>query len=585
MSYDGMLLKSVVEEINDKLENSRLDKVHQPTNQELTLNFRSPEGSHSLLLSASSNYPRMYFTQSKFQNPSSPPLFCMVLRKHLQGARFKEARQYGQDRICSLVFESKNELGDPILLKLVIEIMGKYSNIILVREEDQTIVDCITKVGASMSSVREILPGKTYNPQDISEKKSIFGKSSGDIQADFEAWPQGKNYSGFLMTTYMGISKTLTREISFRAQVDESRPKSSLSPEEKEGLIQETLTLFKDIQEGHYHFALYEDQDRLLDFSNVYLSMYQGKEENFSSPSALLEGVYLQRAHRDLMQQKSTALRKNLKRQLSRDYTKLGKLENELERSKDRDKYRVYGDLLSSKLHEVDPGATSIDIENFYSPDLTPVTIPLDPKYTPAQNANRMYKRYQKLKTANKVLQDQIDKTKNELSLLEEIHLQLNWAETPGELDEIKESYDQIRGKAKKHKKKKNESSSPMHFESPTGHFYVGKNNKQNEEVTFQVASKDDLWFHVRENPGSHVILKTKTDGFENKDMVNAAKLAAYYSKLQGSNHVDVDYTLKKYIKHHPAKTPGLVHYTNFKTVHVSGEKIPKDLERVDSSH
>lgn len=225
--------------------------------------------------------------------------------------------------------------------------MGKYSNIILVREEDQTIVDCITKVGASMSSVREILPGKTYNPQDISEKKSIFGKSSGDIQADFEAWPQGKTYSGFLMTTYMGISKTLTREISFRAQVDESRPKSSLSPEEKEGLIQETLTLFKDIQEGHYHFALYEDQDRLLDFSNVYLSMYQGKEENFSSPSALLEGVYLQRAHRDLMQQKSTALRKNLKRQLSRDYTKLGKLENELERSKDRDKYRVYGDLLS----------------------------------------------------------------------------------------------------------------------------------------------------------------------------------------------------------------------------------------------
>ena len=583
MSYDGMMLKSVVEQLNTQLKTSRVDKIHLPTHQELFISFRNPGMNETLLISASSSHPRIYLSKHKLENPKQPQLFCMVLRKHLLGAKLLEVKQIGEDRIAEFVFEALNDLGDFVHLSLIVEIMGKYSNIILINSQSREIIDALTKVGASMSSVRQVLPGKTYDPEVINQKKSILATNLEDFKTSYLASPENKTFPQFLITNYMGISKTLTREIMYRAKIDESLPKSALEEEEKERLLITTLDFFKLFKDQNYSFGLYKDQsqDKILDFSNVPLTMYPEASQVFTNPSELLEAVFLQRAEKDLIQQKSSDLRKNLKTQLKRDYSKLGKLRTELETAKNREKYKVYGDLISANLHTIQPGQESLKTENFYDPDLSEIDIPLNVTLSPAQNANKMYKRYQKLKHASKILIQQIQDTLDNIQAYEEISLQIDWAETPKELDEIKESYRLIKGqKIQKNKKKKSSPSSPMIYKSPTATIYVGKNNRQNDEITFKIANKDDLWFHIRNNPGSHVLLKNTGQDFSNEDMLNAARLAAYYSKLKGSKHIDVDYTLKKYIKRHPSNKTGLVHYTNFKTVHVSGEKIPKNLTR-----
>lgn len=583
MSYDGMMLKSVVEELNKHLLSSRVDKIHLPTHHELFMSFRKTQVNETLLISVSSNHPRMYLTKNKLENPMQPPLFCMVLRKHLQGSKLIQVKQIGQDRIAEFVFEGYNELGDSVKLSLIVEIMGKYSNIILIDTDSRRIIDCLTKVGSSMSSVREVLPGKIYSSDVINQKKSILDESYQDFVKAYLESPENKTFQQFLITSYMGISKTLTREINFRAGLDEALPKSALDSEDQEKLLNLAYDFFQKVKKKNYLFAIYEDleDEKILDFSNLPLTMYGSGSQVYDSPSELLENVYTQRAEKDLIQQKSADLRKNLKIQLNRDYSKLGKLRNELDAAQNREKYKVYGDLISANLHAIEAGQKELLAENFYDPDLKTIKIPLDIKLSPAQNANKMYKRYQKLKHAASILKDQIQETLEKIQAYEEISLQIDWAENPRDLDEIKDSYRLISGqKSRKNKKNKNKSSNPMVFQSKTAMIYVGKNNRQNDEITFKIANKDDLWFHIRNNPGSHVLLKSNGQEFKNEDMLAAAGLAAYFSKLRGSKHVDVDYTLKKYIKRHPSNKLGLVHYTNFKTVHVSGQNIPKSLTR-----
>lgn len=583
MSFDGVMMHAIGYELQKNWIGAKVERAYQQEKDEILLHLRNSSRRGMLLLSASGNSPRIYMTNSSKENPKTPPMFCMLLRKHLVGARLETVKQYALDRILTLSFSCRDEMGVPTTRNLSVEIMGKHSNIVLTDDENR-IIDAIKRVNSSMSSLRELLPGRLYDPTVLIDRKNPLKEMTEDFYESLMSFSQGSNGKNFLMKTYTGISPLLAREILYRAGLDETRPLSTFSDEEKGRFSEEFTLFFQGVAKNGYHFQAILEEEKILAFSAFPLQQYQFEtQRQFPTASELLEFAFTTKDLHERLSQKSQALRKNLKNHLSRAQSKLQKLNEERDEALDRERWKVYGDVLAAHAHEIPRGSKEVTLENFYDPDLAPITIPLDDTMSAQANVTRFYKKYSKLKHAAQLLEEQIDQTKETISYVADALSQIDFAESPRDIDDISSLYRQEFHHASSKRHTRQEAPEPMQFETPSGKkLYVGKNHRQNEEVTFSLARREDLWFHVKDHPGSHVLLKSDSEAFTNEDMLLAARLAAYFSTLRQSGHADVDYTLKKYVTRHPSRKKGLVTYTNFKTVYVPSDvSVLKKITRL----
>ncbi|MBS6534369.1 Rqc2 family fibronectin-binding protein [Peptoniphilus harei] len=572
MSLDGTVVKSLVYEINNRVNGGRIDKIYQNDNNDLLINIRA-NGKRERLFISISGSPRMYFSEKIFDSPQNPPAFCMLLRKHLENNQILAVNQYKMDRIVEIHVKSRDELGMYSEKSLIIELMGKHSNVILIDNESKKIIDSLKRVNFNLSSVREVLPGLTYNEEDISSGLNPCDTDS--IIDLIKISQENLNLKSFFLKNFTGISPQMCSELEYRSDIDFKRNISSLNEEEMENLNKNFLSIFKDIRDNKFSPIKIIRDDVFKDFYSIDLESLSDYEKiKVEMVSPLLEEFYNSKFLRDSLGSKSKELRKAVKKHIEKTNRKISNQVNELNAALNRDKFKVYADLLSSNFHRIEKGASSVTVENFYN-EMEEMKIPLDPKLDGPSNASKYYKKYSKLKNAAVFLSEQIEIGKSEVEYLESILLNIDFAETPDEIDELYEELEKegYLKKKKNNKKKKRKDSQENYLVIKTEDgfdIYIGKNNKQNDYLTLKKARKNDLWFHVKDAPGSHVILKNDNRDFSNSAMMTAAKLAAKYSSLSKSQNIPVDYTFKINVKRHPAKKPGLVSYTNYKTINVN---------------
>ncbi|AFS78699.1 fibronectin-binding protein FbpA [Gottschalkia acidurici 9a] len=590
MALDGIVLKNICAELKSTLIEGKIDKVHQPENDEIFLSIRSKGQNIKLLISASSNNPRIYITDFSKQNPSNPPMFCMLLRKHLQGGKIVDIEQVSLERIIKISIQSLSELGDLTIKELIVEIMGKHSNIILVDRDSGKIIDSIKRIPLSVSSIRQVLPGLNYSlppsqnklyPIDIT-KQEFFNliDSSSNNPAVYK----------FLYSNFIGLSPLVAKEICFLSNIDDNVKLDFLSNEDKENLFNNFNSIYNLVKNNKYNPVIIKDKSdyEVIEFSSLNLMQFGDLPKNyFDSVSKLLDYFYLTRDKIDRIKQKSNDLRKSISIKLERALNKLSKQKQELLDAEKREKFKIYGELLTANIYRLEKGLEEVELENFYSEDLEPVKIRLDKNRTPSQNAQRYYKKYNKLKNAHEVVSEQLLKTKEEVNYLENILLALDTSTEVEELDEIREelvSEGYIRKSSSKVKKSNKDASSPHHYISKDGfNIYVGKNNKQNDYLTLKFASKEDIWLHTKDIPGSHVIIKSEGKDIPEDTLLEAALLAGFYSKGKMSSNVPIDYAERKHVRKPSGAKPGMVIYDTNNTVYItpSIENISK-IKKLD---
>ena len=571
MSLDGTVVKNLVYEINNRIVNGRIDKIYQNENNDLLINIRSNGQKERLFVSISGS-PRIYFSEEIFDSPQNPPAFCMLLRKHLENNQILKVCQYKMDRIIEIHVKSRDELGLFSEKCLIIELMGKHSNVILIDNDSRKIIDSLKRVNFNLSSVREILPGLIYNSDDISD-----GLDPCDTQSIVDLiknQEENFNLKTFFIKTFTGISPQMCRELEYRSNIDFKRNISSLNSNEIEILNKIFIEIFSNIKVNNFTpIKIYRDEI-FKDFYSIDLKELNEKEKTKAeSISYLLEEFYNSKFLRDTLGSKSKELKKSVKKNIDKISRKLSNQSNELNLALNREKYKIYADLISSNFHKIEKGADSVKVENFYN-EMEEIEIPLDSKLDGPSNASKYYKKYSKLKNAAIYLKEQIETGKSELDYLESILLNIEFAETPEEIDDLYEELEKegyLKKKKKNNKKRKDSQENYIKLKTDDGFdIFIGKNNRQNDYLTLKKAKKNDLWFHVKDAPGSHVILKNDNRDFTNISLITAAKLAAKYSSLSKSQNIPVDYTFKMNVKRHPAKKPGLVTYTNYKTINVN---------------
>ena len=570
MSLDGTVVNNLVYEINNRVIDGRIDKIYQ-NNNDLLINIRAKGQRERLFISISGN-PRMYFSDEIFDSPQNPPAFCMLLRKHLENNQILEVSQYKMDRIIKILVKSRDELGEYSKKAIIIELMGKHSNVILIDDDSKKIIDSLKRINFNLSSVREILPGLTYNPEDISEGLDPCQVDS--ISDLIKNSKDNLSIKSFFLKNFTGISPQMCNEIEYRSNIDFKRNLSALTEPEIIELDKIFSEIFKIVRENIFSPIKIYREDLFKDFYAIDLESLNDKEKiKVDSISFLLEEFYNSKFLRDSLGSKSKELKKIVKKNIEKLNRKLSNQANELNVAFNREKFKVYADLISSNFYKIEKGADSVTVENFYD-EMKEMIIPLDPTLDGPSNAAKYYKKYSKLKNATSFLTEQIEIGKSEISYLESILLNIDFAERPDEIDEIYEELEKegyLKKKKKNNKKKKDSDENYIAVKTEDGFdIYIGKNNRQNDYLTHKKAKKNDLWFHVKDAPGSHVILKNNNRDFTNNSLLTAAKLAAKYSSLSKSQNIPVDYTFKMYVKRHPAKKPGLVTYTNYKTINIS---------------
>ncbi len=566
MALDGISIHALVHEFNETFLNGKINKISQPEKEELLITINTQNGNKRLLISANASLPFMYITDENKTAPAQAPGFCMLLRKHIGAGRIIEISQMGMERAVRFKIQHLNEMGDITYKYLYIEIMGKHSNIIFCNE-DNMILDSIKHIPSSVSSVREVLPGRDYfiptqegktNPLDSSEDsfKSVVLKRSESV---FKA----------LMSSYIGISPTIANEICFRAGIDSDASCASLFDEHKEELWTSFTGLMDDIRNDNYSYNIIVDgaNGKPLEYAPVALTMYQDMEaKSFETMSEVLIEFYAKRNQYTNIRQKSADLRKIINNHIERASKKLDLQLKQQKDTEKRDKYKIYGEMLHTYGYEAKPNDKSITVINYY--DNKELTIPLDPDLSATENAKKYFDKYAKLKRTAEALNIYIEQSKQELELLQSIEAALNIAENETDLAEIRRELSD-HGFIKKHsgnKKEKIKKSKPLHFVDDNGFdIYVGKNNYQNDELTFKFATGNDWWFHTKKIHGSHVIVKTNGKELPDSTYEYAAELAAYYSSGRDSQKVEIDYLQKKNVKKPASAVAGfVVYYTNY---------------------
>ncbi len=573
MAFDGITIANIVSELNHTLTGGRIYKIAQPESDELLLTVKNNSTQYRLLLSADASLPLVYLTQNNKQSPLTAPGFCMLLRKHLQNARIVNITQPGLERILHLELEHLNELGDICHKKLIVEIMGKHSNIIFCDDNDK-IIDSIKHISGMVSSVREVLPGRDYfipHTQDKTDPiKEVPSYASFYNVMSTKPMPVYKA----IYSSYTGLSPVIAQEICYRAGVDSDLPANTLAadttPEDTASMLYHIFEAFLDLlttvqKEAFAPCIIYEKKEP-IEFAAVPLRLYQDKDiQTFDSISAVLERYYAERNTVTRIRQKSVDLRKIVQTALERNIKKYDLQIKQMQDTEKREKYKVYGELLNTYGYNVEPGAKSLEALNYYTNEM--ITIPLDNTMTPQENAKKYFDKYGKLKRTYEALSELTVQVKEEIEHLESISAALDIAMQEEDLVQIKEEliesgYIRRKGGSKKVKI----TSKPFHYLSSDGfHIYVGKNNFQNDELTFKFATGNDWWFHAKGTPGSHVIVKTDGQELPDRTFEEAARLAAYYSKGRQQDKVEIDYIQKKHVKKPAGAKPGfVVYYTNY---------------------
>lgn len=570
MALDGLVISNVVYELKDKLVDGRITKISQPEKDELVLTIKNNQDNYKLFLSANASLPLVYLTQENKQNPMTAPGFCMLLRKHLNSARILDITQPGLERILKIKIEHLNEMGDICIKYLILEVMGKHSNIIFIDEED-TIVDSIKHISHLVSSVREVLPGRKYLLPPAGDKLNPLTLTYEEFKEVVlnKPLPVGKA----IYTSLTGFSPLMANEVCVRASLDAENSTSALSEVEGLHLYKNLDCLIQDVKEHNYLPNIVLEDEVPKEFSCFSLSCYSMlTRKEYDSISAVLESFYAVKNTVNRIRQKSVDLRKIVSNAIERNSKKLDLQIKQLKDTEKRDKYKVYGELINTYGYNLEPGAKSLTALNYYTNE--DITIPLDPTLTPIENAKVYFEKYNKLKRTYEALTNLIEETKMELVHLDSIRTALDIAVAEEDLAELKEElmeYGYMRRKFSSGKlgtkiKKQKITSKPFHYISSDGyHIYVGKNNFQNDELTFKFATGNDWWFHAKKIPGSHVIVQTGGDELPDRTFEEAARLAAYYSKGREWDKVEIDYTEKKNIKKPAGGKPGfVVYYTNY---------------------
>lgn len=568
MAFDGITIANITKELNDKLTGGRIRKIAQPENDELILTIKSPEGNFRLLISASASLPLIYLTKTNKPSPMTAPNFCMLLRKHIENGRILKISQPGLERIIRFDIEHVDEMGDLCQKTLIVEIMGKHSNIIFCDKNDR-IIDSIKHVSLQMSSVREVLPGRTYFIPVTQEKADPLSLSEKDFAQRIGS--RSTKLSKALYTSYTGISPVAANEIVFRSGLDAEMSGNALSEMEMLHFYKTFFYFMDDVRSGSFSPQIIYQDKTPVEYSALDMTMYSDCEKlSKDSISQILETYYAERNIVSRIRQRSVDLRKIVQTALERSRKKYDIQSRQLQDTEKRETYRIYGELLTTYGYSAQPGAKSLDVLNYYTNEN--LTIPLDPQMTALENAKKYFDKYSKLKRTFEAVTELLEETGNEVRHLDSISTALDIALSEEDLVEIKEELMEYGYIKKRHagSKKPKITSKPFHYLSSDGyHMYVGKNNFQNEELTFKFASGNDWWFHAKGVPGSHVIVKTDgADDMPDSTFEEAGRLAAYYSQNRGNEKVEIDYIQKKQVKKPKGGKPGfVVYYTNYSLI------------------
>jgi len=565
MALDGLVIANVVHELSKSLTGGRISKIYQPEADELILTIKNNKQTFKLLLSASASLPLIYLTNESKANPMAAPNFCMLLRKHLSGGKILYIYQPDMERVIHFEIEHLNELGDACTKFLTIELMGKHSNIIFM-QPDNTIIDSIKHISLNVSSVREVLPGRQYFIPATQDKVNPLQTHEEYFIDTVLNKPLPVNKA--IYTSFNGISPLIAEELCHRASIDSALSTKGLNETEKFHLYKTFERFVDDIKSNQYSPNIVYKNGDPFEFSSVPLTCYSNLESKaFVSICEVLETYYAQKNTITRIRQKSSDLRRIVGTAIDRSRKKYQIQLKQIKDTKKREKYKIYGELINTYGYDLETEAKALTCLNYYTNE--EITIPLDPLLTPKENSIRYFERYNKLKRTFEASQKLIVETKAELEHLESIATSLDIALAENDLAELKEEliqYGYIKRKHTKNKQKIKITSKPFHYVSSDGfHMYVGKNNFQNEELTFNLASGNDWWFHAKGIPGSHIIVKSDGKEIPDSTFEEAGRLAAYYSKGRDAKKVEIDYIQRKHIKKPPAAKPGFVIYhTNY---------------------
>ncbi len=566
MAFDGIVVANLALELRNELLNGRIAKIAQPEADELLLTIKAPAGQRRLYLSASASLPLIYLTETNKPSPMTAPNFCMLLRKHIANGRIVDIFQPKMERIIHFTIEHLDEMGDLCRKDLIVEIMGKHSNIIFCTE-DGTVIDSIKHVSAQVSSVREILPGRTYFIPDTLEKADPLTVTGKEFSAVLSARPMP--LSKAIYTSFTGISPVTAEEICYIAGIDPVLPPRELSDDVMLHLYNQFSLYFDGVRQGKFTPSIYYQGKEPKEFSALPLSHFTEYScTTFDSISKVLETYYATKNTITRIRQKSTDLRHIVQTALERNRKKYDLQSKQLRDTENRGKYKVYGELINVYGYDLEKGAKKLEALNYYTNEM--ISIPLDDTMTPRENAQRYFNKYNKQKRTFEALSKLIEETSDDIRYLESVQTALDIARSEEDLAQIKdELIDAGYMKRRFTKKKIKVKNQPLHYISSDGyHIYVGKNNFQNEDLTFNFAAGNDWWFHAKQAPGSHVIVKSNGDELPDRTFEEAGKLAAYYSSMRGTDKVEIDYVEKKHVKKPKGGKPGfVVYYTNYSLV------------------
>lgn len=567
MAFDGITIAAMVQELHRNLDGGRFNKIAQPESDALMITGKGANGQCRLLISASASLPLIYFTGKNKPSPLTAPNFCMLLRKHIGSARISSIRQPGMERVVEFELEHRNEMGDPCKKFLIVELMGKHSNIIFC-DENRMILDSIKHVSSHMSSVREVLPGRDYFLPHTQEKSDPLTIAETEFIETICHKPC--NISKALYTSLTGLSPLIAEEICYRASIDGSDAAQSLNETAATHLYHTFRRLMDQVVEGDFTPNIIYRDNEPVEYAVLPLTQYGSEyhSETFPTVSSMLETYYASRDTLNRIRQKSSDLRRIVQTALERNRKKYALQQKQMKDTAKKDKYKVYGELINTYGYGLEEGCKSFKALNYYTNE--EITIPLDPTLTPQENAKKYFDRYGKLKRTEEALTEQLADTESEIEHLESISNALDIALAESDLSQIKEELTEY-GYIKKHysgKKgaKAQTKSKPFHYVSSDGFdIFVGKNNFQNDELTFKQATGNDWWFHAKKMAGSHVVVKTPDGELPDRTFEEAGRLAAYYSKGRTAPKVEIDYIQKKHVKKPGGAKPGfVVYYTNY---------------------
>lgn len=562
MPLDAVCLQAVVAELAPQITGSRIEKIQQPARDQVVLLLR---GNRRLLLSAGGGQPRLHLTELPRDNPAQPPMFCMLLRKYLSGGIIESIQQAPLERVVTLTVSAADELGERSQFSLILEAVARRANLILA-DKDGHIIDCLRRIDFEMNPDRQVLPGLFYHLPTPPDKVSPFTVTEEEFAALAAAAGEGAPADQWLVRTVNGLSPLVARELTFRACGSTDAPVTGHT-----AALWSAFAAWRDtVNEKHFTHAMLKRSGVPMDFTYLHVGQYGGaaEEETYTSFSRLLDDFYEKREQAERVKQKGQDLVKTASNGAARLRRKIAAQEQELAESKNRDKWRVYGELITANLYRMERGMSRLTAQNYYDPDCADVDIPLDVRLSPQENAAKYFKKYTKAKTAEKYITAQLEKARVELTYLESVFQELTLAESEQDFNDIRAELTDGGYLRAKGRKQPQRPSKPREFRSTAGlRILVGRNNRQNDRLTAKDAEKWDIWLHTQRIHGSHVILCTGGAQPDEQSLLEAASLAAYFSQAQDGTKVPVDYAPVKFVKKPTGSPPGFVNYTNYKTI------------------